>query len=226
MARKISIAIDGPAGSGKSTTACLLARELGYIYIDTGAMYRAVTYAVLQNKIDVNNEKQVSGLAGNLNIKLKMDSSGQRTMLNDKDVSDLIRTPAINEVISIISTYSGVRRGLVLQQQKMARNGGVVMDGRDIGTVVLPNAELKVFLIASVEERAKRRLKELENNGIKVRLDDVKKEITNRDQIDSSRKEAPLKKAEDARELDTSELSIEDQVRIIKHWAEELIVLQ
>jgi cytidylate kinase len=226
MARKISIAIDGPAGSGKSTTARLLARELGYIYIDTGAMYRAVTYAVLQNKIDVNNEKQVSGLAGNLNIKLKMDSSGQRTMLNDKDVSDLIRTPAINEVISIISTYSGVRRGLVLQQQKMARNGGVVMDGRDIGTVVLPNAELKVFLIASVEERAKRRLKELENNGIKVRLDDVKKEITNRDQIDSSRKEAPLKKAEDARELDTSELSIEDQVRIIKHWAEELIVLQ
>jgi cytidylate kinase len=226
MARKISIAIDGPAGSGKSTTARLLARELGYIYIDTGAMYRAVTYAVLQNKINVNNEKQVSGLAGNLNIKLKMDSSGQRTMLNDKDVSDLIRTPAINEVISIISTYSGVRRGLVLQQQKMARNGGVVMDGRDIGTVVLPNAELKVFLIASVEERAKRRLKELENNGIKVRLDDVKKEITNRDQIDSSRKEAPLKKAEDARELDTSELSIEDQVRIIKHWAEELIVLQ
>ena len=102
MARKISIAIDGPAGSGKSTTARLLARELGYIYIDTGAMYRAVTYAVLQNKIDVNNEKQVSGLAGNLNIKLKMDSSGQRTMLNDKDVSDLIRTPAINEVISII----------------------------------------------------------------------------------------------------------------------------
>jgi CMP/dCMP kinase len=226
MAKKINIAIDGPAGSGKSTTARLLARELGYIYIDTGAMYRAVTRAVLDNKIDVHNEGQVSDLAQKLEINLKMSPSGQRTFLGDQDVSDLIRTPQINKVISIISSYAGVRRGLVMAQRKLAQNGGTVMDGRDIGTVVLPDAELKVFLVASIEERAKRRQAELKRDGIEVKLDDVKNEIANRDQIDSSRSEAPLKKADDARELDTSSLTIEEQVAIIREWAEEIITSQ
>lgn len=220
MRQKITIAIDGPAASGKSTTAKLLADKLNYVYIDTGAMYRAATLAVLENDIDVNDEQAVVTCVQNLKIELK---AGSHTFLNGRDVSHEIRAPRINEVISIISTYPQVRSKMVQLQQAMAKQGGVVMDGRDIGTVVLPNADLKVFMIASIEQRAERRLKELKQRGEDISLDVVKDEIANRDKLDSSRAASPLKKAADARELDTSDLSIEDQVRIIEGWAQELI---
>jgi cytidylate kinase len=220
MKFKITIAIDGPAASGKSTTAKFLADKLNYTYIDTGAMYRAATLAVLEKQIDVNDEEAVINYVQSLKIELK---AGNHTFLNGKDVSNEIRAPRINEVISIISSYPQVRKKMVQLQQAMAAQGGVLMDGRDIGTVVLPDADLKVFMIASIEQRAERRLKELKQRGEDISLDVVKDEIANRDKLDSSRAASPLKKAADARELDTSDLSIEDQVRIIEGWAQELI---
>jgi len=223
MEKKVTIAIDGPAASGKSTTARILAKKLGYLYIDTGAMYRAATLGVIQNKIDVHDVQAVTECIANLNINLFPSDEGQLTYLNEKHVTKLIRTAQINDVISIISSYSGVRKGLVIQQQKLASEGGVVMDGRDIGTVVLPNADLKVFLVASLDERAKRRNEEHQNQGENLTLEYVKKEIANRDRIDTSRNAAPLKKAEDARELDTSKLTIQEQVEIIENWVKEIV---
>jgi cytidylate kinase len=220
MEKKINIAIDGPAASGKSTTARILADKLHYIYIDTGAMYRAATLAVLDNNIDVHLEEQVVSFVSNLNIIL---TPTNHTFLNNRDVTGLIRSPQINEVISILSSYTGVRKQMVNLQQKMAAKKGVVMDGRDIGTVVLPDAELKVFMIASITQRAERRLKELAEKGENMTFEAVKEEIANRDKIDSSRAVSPLKKAADARELDTSKLSIDEQVNTIESWAKTLI---
>ena len=220
MKSKITIAIDGPAASGKSTTAKILAEKLNYIYIDTGAMYRAATLAVLEKHIDVNNEKSVVTCVQQLKIELK---AGNHTYLNGRNVSREIRATRINEVISTISSYPQVRKKMVRLQQAMAKQGGVVMDGRDIGTVVLPTADLKVFMIASIEQRVERRLIELQQSGENISFEAVKEEIANRDKLDSSRSTSPLKKASDARELDTSNLSIEDQVRIIEKWAWELI---
>ncbi len=223
MPEKIRIAIDGPAGSGKSTTARLLAQKLGYLYIDTGAMYRAATLSVLRAGIDIHDEQAVVKHVRQLTITLKIVDGVQRTFLNGEDVTDQIRTPQINQVISIISSYPGVRQVLIEQQRALAKKGGVVMDGRDIGTVVLPKAELKVFLVASLEERARRRQRDLERQGIKMDLEAVKAEIVKRDQLDSSRSTAPLKKAEDARELDTTNLTIKEQVEIIYRWVQEII---
>jgi CMP/dCMP kinase len=220
MEKKINIAIDGPAASGKSTTARILADKLHFIYIDTGAMYRAATLAVLDNNIDVHLEEQVVSFVSNLNIIL---TPTNHTFLNNRDVTGLIRSPQINEVISILSSYTGVRKQMVNLQQKMAAKKGVVMDGRDIGTVVLPDAELKVFMIASITQRAERRLKELAEKGENMTFEAVKEEIANRDKIDSSRAVSPLKKAADARELDTSKLSIDEQVNTIESWAKTLI---
>jgi cytidylate kinase len=223
MQKKITIAIDGPAASGKSTTARLLAKKLGYLYIDTGAMYRAATLGVIQNNVDVNDEKAVNHCVGQLKIDLRNAEDGQHTYLNGTNVTHLIRTPQINNVISVISSYAGVRKGMVEQQQHLASKGGVVMDGRDIGTVVLPEADLKVFLIASIDERAKRRREELQGQGNNIPLEAVKKELVNRDQIDSSRNASPLKKADDARELDTSNLTIDEQVEVIENWINEIV---
>ncbi len=223
MPKKIRIAIDGPAASGKSTTARLLAQKLGYLYIDTGAMYRAATLSVLRAGIDVHDEQAVVNHVRNIQISLKIVNGVQRTFLNDEDVSDKIRTPQINQVISIISSYPGVRQVLINLQRKLAEKGGVVMDGRDIGTVVLPDAELKVFLVASLKERARRRKLDLERQGIKMSLEEIEKEIAERDRLDSSRAEGPLKKAPDARELDTTRLTIKEQVEIIYRWAMEII---
>ncbi len=223
MPKKIRIAIDGPAASGKSTTARLLAKKLGYLYIDTGAMYRAATLSVLRAGIDVHDEQAVVEHVKKIKISLKIVDGVQRTFLNGEDVSGLIRTPEINQVISVISSYPGVRQVLIEQQRQLAREGGVVMDGRDIGTVVLPDAELKVFLVASLEERARRRQLDLERQGIQMDLEEIKKEIARRDELDSSRSAAPLKKAADARELDTTNLTIKEQVKIIYQWALEKI---
>ncbi len=223
MAKKISIAIDGPAASGKSTTARLVAKKLGYIYIDTGAMYRAATLAVLRSGIDIDDARLVEECVNNNQIIIRVQNGEQHTFLNEEDVSAQIRTPEINRAISAVSSYKGVREIMVRQQRRLAAKGGVVMDGRDIGTVVLPHAELKVFLIASLEERAKRRLKELQQQGETVTLDEVIREIRRRDKLDASRSQAPLKQAEDARLLDTTNLSIEEQVEKIYQWAKEII---
>ncbi|WP_456408607.1 (d)CMP kinase [Caldithrix abyssi] len=223
MTQKIRIAIDGPAASGKSTTARLLAQKLGYLYIDTGAMYRAATLSVLRAGIDVHDEQAVVDHVRNIRISLKIVDGIQRTFLNDEDVSDQIRTPQINQIISVISSYPGVREVLIEQQRELAKEGGVVMDGRDIGTVVLPDAELKVFLVASIKERARRRQLDLERQGIKMDLKAIEQEIKQRDKLDSSRAQSPLKKADDARELDTTNLTIKEQVEIIYRWALEKI---
>ncbi len=223
MSKKITIAIDGPAASGKSTTARLLAKKLGYLYIDTGAMYRAATLAVLRAAVPVDDAGAVEECVAQNHIHLELIGDTQHTFLNEEDVSERIRTPEINRIISIIASYSGVRVQMVQQQRALSRSGGVVMDGRDIGSVVLPDADLKVFMVASIEARARRRLKELEEAQVSISLEEVRREIENRDRIDSTRTHAPLVKAKDARELDTSALSIEQQVDIIYGWAQELI---
>ena len=222
MPGKITIAIDGPAASGKSTTAQMLAQRLGYIYVDSGAMYRAATLACIQAGINIDDEQSVTRFVEKIKITIKAHPPGQKTYLNDRDVTHLIRSPRVNEIISVISAYPGVRACLVRMQRQLAEAGGVVMDGRDIGTVVLPNADLKVFMVASLQERARRRLKELQAQGEKMTLEDVKEEIEHRDRLDSSRDTAPLKMADDARPLDTSQLSIDEQVAIIEQWAKEI----
>jgi cytidylate kinase len=171
-------------------------------------MYRALTLAVLRNGVDVNDEKALIKLAQ----KVKIDFHEKKTFLDGEDVSTEIRLPKINKIISVISAYAGIRRIMVERQQKLAEKGGVVMDGRDIGTVVLPDAEVKIFLDASLEQRALRRYRELTEKGVKVNLADVKKELVNRDKIDSSRDVAPLKPAKDARIIDTSDMTVEEQV--------------
>lgn len=221
--KKISIAIDGPAASGKSTTARLLANRLEYIYVDTGAMYRAATLAVLNDGVDIKNEGQVVLCVSGHQIEIRMSPAGQHTYLDNEDVNNLIRAPQINNTISAISSYAGVRKVMLEQQRELAKSGGVVMDGRDIGTIVLPHAELKVFMIATLKERAGRRKLELEGQGINVSLQEVEEEITRRDALDVSRSQAPLKKAADAREIDTSQLTIEEQVDKIYQWA--LVIL-
>ncbi len=221
--KKISIAIDGPAASGKSTTARLLAKKLNYVYIDTGAMYRAATLAVIQEKINPVNEELVTACIKSSRIRIGLHNGEQHTFLNEEDVSSQIRTPEINNIISIISTYAEVRKAMAAQQRLLAGQGGVVMDGRDIGTVVLPKAELKVFMGASLQERAKRRLKEQQEQGVEISLQEVEKEISRRDQIDSSRSQAPLKKADDARELDNSAMTIDEQVEMIYGWVQKIL---
>lgn len=223
MNRRINIAIDGPAASGKSTTARLLAERLHYIYIDTGAMYRAATLAVLNADGDPESETQSVRVIRDAEISIRAYNNDQRTLLNGQDVSDDLRTPEIDKAISAISSYREVRTLMVSKQQDLAKDGGVVMDGRDIGSVVLPDAELKVFLVASLETRAERRLKDLRRKGIDASLDEVREDIRRRDRIDSSRSQSPLIRAEDARELDTTNLTIEQQVNIIFQWACELI---
>jgi len=219
--KKLTIAIDGPAASGKSTTARLLAKKLGYVYIDTGAMYRAVTLAVLQKGANPAEQEEAIEITKESLIELKIINGVQQTFLNGIDVSDDIRSPQIDMAVSQIATNAEIRRIMVKQQQQMAQEGGIVMDGRDIGTVVLPNADLKVFMIASIEARAKRRLKDQQDHSIS--LEEIKQDIERRDHIDSTRKDGPLKKAGDAQELDNSFLSIEEQIDIILKWVDSLI---
>lgn len=222
MKRKIVIAIDGPAGSGKSTTAKLLACKLGYKYIDTGAMYRAVTLYWLRKKLPLD-EMVVCSLLGEITINLSTQNNSLRIYLNGEDVSEEIRLPEVTKYVSPISTFSCVREYLVEQQRKIGMDGGVVMDGRDIGTVVFPDAELKIYLVASVEERIRRRLNELKQKGVELSEAEVRKQIVERDRIDSTREHSPLRKAEDAIEIDTTNLTIEEQVEKIYQLALERI---
>lgn len=210
--KKITIAVDGPAAAGKSTIAKRVAKELEYIYIDTGAMYRSVAYHMIANGIDIDNEAAVGGEICNLSIELKIDGS---IYLNGEDVSNKIRTSEISKYASKVAAYGKVREYLVKLQRNIAANGGVILDGRDIGTVVLPDAELKIFQIASVETRALRRHLENVERGIESSLEEIKNEIINRDYNDMNREISPLKKADDAIEIDTSDRSIEEVVEII-----------
>jgi CMP/dCMP kinase len=218
--KKLTIAIDGPAASGKSTTARLLAKKLGYIYIDTGAMYRAVTLSVIQDGVVPSDKKKAEKIAAKSLIELKIIDGTQQTFLDGVDVSSQIRSPQIDKAVSEIAANAAIRKLMVHQQQRLAEDGGIVMDGRDIGTVVLPNADLKIFMIASIDARALRRLKDQSGQGLS--LEEIKKDIERRDHIDSTRKDGPLKKADDARELDNSSLSIDEQVEIIFKWATEI----
>lgn len=220
--KNIIIAIDGPAGSGKSTSARIVARKLGYTYIDTGAMYRAVTLAVIQNNTNLENN-EISELVDNLTIELKQSDKGQRTYLNNVDVSEDIRRPEVTKLVSPVSAIAYVREKMVDQQRLMGLKGSVVMDGRDIGTVVFPNAELKIFLIASLEKRAERRMAELKDQGFNYSVDDLIQQIEARDKYDSSREISPLQKAADAIEIDTSEITIDEQTNLIINLANKII---
>lgn len=222
MNTSIIIALDGPAGSGKTTTAKIVADRLGYLYIDTGAMYRAVTYAWLRENKELN-EEEICELVNDLKIELKPSENGQKTYLNGNDISDAIRSPEVTGNVSPVSAIECVRNAMVSQQRKMGQKGGVVMDGRDIGTVVFPNAELKVFFKASIEERAKRRAKELIEKGMKVSIEQIRKEIRDRDNYDSTRDISPLKKADDAVEIDNSNLTIDEQATIVEMLARKRI---
>jgi cytidylate kinase len=221
--RTLVIAIDGPAASGKSTTARLVAERLKYLHIDTGAMYRALTFKVIERGIDPDDTETVKQLAEQTEIKLSRDEWGNRVWLDGRDVTDQIRSPQVTSLVSKISSIPEVRALMVRQQRRMAEQGGVVLEGRDIGTVVLPEADLKIFMTANVRERAARRQKELANAGVKVDIESLEREIESRDQQDSMRKASPLRKAPDAIELDTSNLSIEQQVDFIVQRAEALM---
>jgi CMP/dCMP kinase len=221
MKNNIRIAIDGPAAAGKSTVAKVVAERLSYIYIDTGAMYRALTLKCLNEKIDLENEIEVTKILPKTSIELLPSEKGQQVILDNINVSEEIRTSKVTNNVSLIAKLSSVREEMVKRQQILAEDGGIVMDGRDIGTHVLPNAEVKIFMLASVEERARRRYEEEISKGYSSNLDVLKKEIAARDKIDSEREFAPLRKAEDAIEIDSTSLSIDEVVTKIMNIAEE-----
>lgn len=207
---KIAVALDGPAGSGKSTIAKLVAKKLGLTYIDTGAMYRSVALYCIDKDIDYNNEVDVISELENMNIGILSANKEQRYILNGEDVTELIRSPEVSEGASRVATYKAVREKLVAIQRELASKQSVIMDGRDIGTNVLPNAEIKIFMDGDVEERAKRRYEELSLKGISVTYDEILSDIKQRDHNDSSRAYNPLRKADDAILLDTTNMSIEE----------------
>jgi cytidylate kinase (EC 2.7.4.14) len=205
------IAIDGPVGAGKSTVAKLVAQKLGYLYVDTGAMYRAVALKALRLGMDINDPIVMAMLAEATDIQLQQQDDGSvRVFLDGEDVTEAIRTPEVSEASSIVSAHEGVRKVLAERQKAMAELGGVVMEGRDIQTVISPDAEVKIFLTASLEERAKRKWLELQQKGISVSYEEVLYEVKERDERDKSRAIAPLRKAPDAVEIDTTKMTPEE----------------
>ena len=221
--KKIAIAIDGPAGAGKSSISKVVANELGYLYIDTGAMYRGVTWAVLDSHVNVNNQKDVESLLPSLDLTLEPTANACKVFVKGQDVTDLIRQQQINENVSTIASYKGVREYLVERQQAMAAVGGVILDGRDIGSVVLPKAELKIYLTASVDARAKRRWLEVQGTSNDQSLEDIKKNVESRDEMDKNRDESPLVCVEDAIVVDSSNMTFDETVEHILHLVQERI---
>ncbi|MFW8051814.1 (d)CMP kinase [Vagococcus fluvialis] len=216
MKKTIQIAIDGPASAGKSTVAKILAKKNGFIYCDTGAMYRALTLAAITKNIDLDSEEALMALLTDIKISFTQEKDGQHVHLNDEDVTLAIRNNDVTNSVSKVSAYKSIREEMVIRQQDIASSMSIVMDGRDIGTVVLPNADLKVFLVASVTERAERRYKENQAKGIETDFESLKQEIADRDHYDSTRKNSPLVQAEDAILVDTSGLSIAEVVENIE----------
>ena len=221
--KKIAIAIDGPAGAGKSSISKVVANELGYLYIDTGAMYRGVTWAVLDSHVDVKNQKDVESLLPSLDLTLEPTANACKVFVKGQDVTNLIRQQQINENVSTIASYKGVREYLVERQQAMAAVGGVILDGRDIGSVVLPKAELKIYLTASVDARAKRRWLEVQGTSNEQSLEDIKKNVESRDAMDKNRDESPLVCVEDAIVVDSSNMTFDETVEHILHLVQERI---
>lgn len=223
--KRINIAIDGYSSCGKGTLARGLARKLGYKFIDSGAMYRAVTLYMLKNSVDVENEQTVSDLLRNIDIDFTVNPSTGRSdvLLNGENVESEIRNMAVASAVSQVARIPAVRRFLVAMQQKMGAEKGVVMDGRDIGTVVFPDAELKIFMTARPEIRARRRFDELTNSGIPATYEEVLANLTERDRIDSTRADSPLTMTADYRVLDNSDLSREEQYQLALGWAETAI---
>lgn len=223
--KEIAIAIDGPAAAGKSTVAKIVAQRLTYVYIDTGAMYRGLTLKALHKRISLEDEQQLAALLADTEIDLGLgqEGSGQRVMVDNEDVTRSIRTEEVTNNVSYVAKHPSIRKDMVKRQQILAEKRGVVMDGRDIGTHVLPNAEVKIFLIATVEERAKRRYEENIQKGFSADLERLKQEIQQRDLIDSKREAAPLTKANDAIEIDTTALTIDEVAESILYEAAKVI---
>ncbi|SMB94418.1 cytidylate kinase [Desulfonispora thiosulfatigenes DSM 11270] len=220
---KIQVTIDGPAGAGKSSVSKILAQRLGYVYIDTGAMYRTLTYSAIKEKVDFSDIDSIIKLLTSIEINFGLDqeTGTQKVFCNDQDVTDLIRSPEVNQKVSIIAAILEVRNIMVLRQREIAQNNNVVMDGRDIGTVVLPNAKYKFYLTASLEERAKRRAKELEAKGYKIDLEKLIVEIKTRDNMDTQREYSPLKPASDAIIIDSSKINLEQVIGSIINYIKE-----
>jgi len=212
---KLTIALDGPAGSGKSSVAKRIAKELNILYLDTGAMYRAVGYAMLGKGIDPLDKTRVESEMQATHVKIRFEDGHQQVWVNGEDVTDKIRTPEISKAASDVSAHPAVRMAMVQLQRETSENYDMILDGRDIGTFVLPDAEFKFFLTASCRERAKRRHKEIAQKGIESSLDEIHQEIEKRDYNDSHRALAPLKQAEDAILIDSTQLSLDDVVNVI-----------
>lgn len=217
----MNIAIDGPAGAGKSTIARKLAKEMGYVYVDTGAMYRAMALYFLEQKIVSSDEKKISDASESVDISICYQDGEQQVILNGENVSDKIRREEVGNMASATSVYPVVRKKLVALQQKLAAETDVIMDGRDIGTCVLPNAEVKIYLTASTMTRAKRRYDELAKKGEVCDLEAIRKDIEDRDYRDMNREVSPLKQAEDAILVDSSDLNIDEVVAAIRKICQE-----
>ena len=215
--KNLIVAIDGPAGSGKSTIAKLLAKKYDLTYIDTGAMYRMITLYLLENNIDINDLKEVERVLNTVNL----DMQGDKFYLDNVDVSTKIREKRINDNVSKVASIKIVRSNLVDLQRKISNNKNVILDGRDVGTVIFPNAQVKIFLIASPEERARRRYNEFLEKKTEITYDEVLKSIKERDHIDSTRDESPFVKSDDAIELDSTNLTIEDVINFISKEIEK-----
>ncbi|AIY05764.1 cytidylate kinase [Planococcus sp. PAMC 21323] len=224
MMKPIQIAIDGPAAAGKSTIAKIVAEKLGYVYIDTGAMYRAITMKALATGIDMASNEEAGKLLAETEIDLQPSENGQLVFLDKRNITEEIRSQNVTKSVSQMAAHELVRMRMVELQQLLAEGRGVVMDGRDIGTHVLPDAALKVFMSASVEERARRRFAENQKREIMTSLEDLQAEIAKRDKMDSEREVAPLRQAEDAIYLDTTALTIEQAAQEILKLAEERLV--
>lgn len=219
--KKIQIAIDGPASSGKSTVAKIIARNLDLIYLDTGAMYRVATFVALQKETD--DAKEIIEFIEKNPVSFMNGQKGQEVLMGSENVTEVIRINEVTNTVSKISAMTEIREFMVAEQQRIAKNGGIIMDGRDIGTVVLPEADLKIFLVASVDERAERRYKENLSKGIPTDLERLKIEISERDRKDSTRAISPLKQAEDAILLDSTGKTINEIVQFIEDKARELM---
>lgn len=215
------IAIDGFSACGKSTLAKALAAELDYTYIDTGAMYRAVTFYFLQNQIDLEDDEAVDSALENIAIDFRPGPAGNHTFLNGEDISSPIRDLAVSRLVSPVAALPAVRRAMVAQQRRMGKRGRIVMDGRDIGTVVFPNADLKLFITADLEERVRRRTSELREKGKTVQAASVRENLAERDRIDSTRADSPLRQAADAILIDNTQLNREEQLAFAKKLVKE-----